>query len=169
MSYSLVGWFFNLNQMKKSILSVFVMISVLVSCSEDDFDTVSKHKNDTSEITIFNKEGKAVAYYTSACDEHDIYLWNGDPVAYILDNKEVFGFNGEFLGWKESGVIYDLVGKRIGFEKNGLNIPTSPAPVKAIKEVLPASAIKKVKPAKPGLSTEWSVEPLDVFFYKGVL
>ena len=65
------------------------------------------------EITIYNKKGIPCAYLATE-DDHTIYLWNGQPVAY-LDNENIYGFNGKHLGWFKRRVMYDKNGLRIGF------------------------------------------------------
>ncbi len=48
------------------------------------------------EITLFDSKGEAIAYIDTS-DELTIYLWDGDPVAYLYDDH-VYGFNGKHLG-----------------------------------------------------------------------
>jgi len=138
----------------RSIYILFIII--FFSCSKEN--NISEAKKD---ITIFNKDGIAIAYCNYSHDnESIIYLWNGKPTSYLVNNEnELYGFNGKFLGWKELGVYYDLTGKRIGFEKNALNIPTSPEPIKSIKEI---------SPIRPVNSLEWSTVPLDEFLLEGI-
>ena len=70
--------------MKKIFLFLFSML--ITSTSFGD-----------SEISLFNSNGEAVAYI-AVDDDLTIYLWSGDPVAYI-DDEDVYGFNGKHLGW----------------------------------------------------------------------
>ncbi len=53
------------------------------------------------ELTIYDKSGRPHAYIA---DDGTIYLWNGEPVAY-LEEEHVYGFNGTHLGRFENGII----------------------------------------------------------------
>ncbi len=76
------------------------------------------------EITLFDKKGEPIAYIDEK-DDFTIYLWDGTPVAYLLqkgkssnlkkDNFSVYGFNGKHLGWLVEGIIRDLEGNATGF------------------------------------------------------
>nr|WP_324292290.1 hypothetical protein [uncultured Draconibacterium sp.] len=98
-----------------------------------------------------------------------IYLWNGKPTSYFSSENDdlIYGFNGKFLGWRESGIYYDLDGKRIGFEKDAYNMVTSVEPIKNIKEILPIESIKEIQPIRPINSLDWSTTKLDTFLLKG--
>ena len=56
-------------------------------------------QTDGDEISLFNSEGKPVAYIA---EELTIYLWSGKPVAYLDEDSSggfhVYGFNGKHLG-----------------------------------------------------------------------
>jgi hypothetical protein len=61
------------------------------------------------EVSLFNISGKPVAYI-ALDDEMTIYLWTGKPVAYLQrdsDGYDVYGFNGNHLGWFLQGAIWD--------------------------------------------------------------
>lgn len=76
------------------------------------------------EISLFNSKGKPTAYIDTE-DGLTIYMWSGKPVAYLTKNGEnldVYGFNGNHLGWYESGIIYDHKGNVVGFIKGAVDI-----------------------------------------------
>ncbi len=150
----------------KGLFSCNLIFIVLLTCCTNDNQSNEIIKD---EISIYDKNGIATAYCNYSNDNDCIiYLWNGIPTSYFIENEtELYGFNGKFLGWKESGIYYDLNGKIIGFEKNALNIAALPNPIKSIKEILPIKSIKEQQPVRPINSTEWSLEPLDSFFSKG--
>ncbi len=154
--------------MKKYWILSFICFVLFYSCSKENNNEVELQIKE--ELTIYDKNGNAVAYCNySHNDEIIIYLWNGKPTAYYSPNHEesLYGFNGKFLGWMESGIYYDLEGKRIGFEKGSLNIVTSSDPIKHIKEILPIRGVKEIQPIRPINNVDWSTMKLDLFLLKG--
>ncbi len=148
------------------VLMIFVYVAIFMSCKQEDQvkDVVQ------DEISIYDKNGNPIAYSCFNVDfGHVIYLWNGKPTSYYDTDSEseIIGFNGSFLGWRESGIYYDLEGNRIGFEKGTLDIVTMKEPIKSLKEILPIKASQELKPSTPRFSTDWSSEELQVFFLKG--
>ena len=78
-------------------------------------------------IEFFDRHGMATAF----CDGQSIYLWDGRPVAYLLDEK-VFAFSGRFIGWLSDGWIIDEDGKCLLFESDAVSGPRkTSAPGKA--------------------------------------
>lgn len=156
--------------MTKYLLSSFFCLTLFTACVSDD--NANKHPDlEHLEVTIYDKQGKAVAYSNFlAQEEVVIYLWNGKPTTYYVseNENELYGFNGEFIGWREAGIYYDLEGKRIGFEKGALDLPTQEEPTKNVKEVLPVKSVKQATPAKHAKSVNWSEESLEAFLQKGV-
>jgi len=70
--------------------------------------SIAPHVLAAEEVTLFDRYGFAVAYIDSG--NLTIYLWNGEPVAYLQRENETrfnaFGYNGKHLGWYLNGVIY---------------------------------------------------------------
>jgi hypothetical protein len=67
-----------------------------------------------SEITLFDNSGESVVYIDLDDDDLAIYTWDGESTAYLDGSlKElylnktinVYGFNGEHLGWFFDGII----------------------------------------------------------------
>jgi hypothetical protein len=104
------------------------------------------------EISLFNKNGDAVAYMA---DDYDrtIYLWEGQQVAYLLDDRYVFGTNGKHLGWFIDGVIFNSGGERIGFTAGACPVPPSKEPVKLKKRF------------KDEIKARWKQNPLPKLEY----
>jgi len=76
------------------------------------------------QTTLFDSNGEAVAYVDYDMSS-TIYLWEGTPVAFLekLNNENcVIGFNGEFMGWYENGIIYDLDGYIVGAKEGAVNM-----------------------------------------------
>ncbi len=117
------------------------------------------------EITLFDHDGNPVAYIVPD-DENTIYLWSGEPVAY-LDGEDVYGFNGRHLGWFEEGIIWDHEGNRVGFIEGTLPVFAKLEPFKAFKQFKPFKAFKEFAPFKPFKSTRVSKSPLSVFLSWG--
>ncbi len=109
------------------------------------------------DITLFNDKGYATAYVD---DNADIYLWNGTPVAYLVESRYsgpvVIGFNGKFLGWYINGVIYDRQGFPAGAEEHRSNTFHRIPSVKGVKRVSPNKAWPEAVPAIPNLGMNWS-------------
>jgi|AntRauTorckE5430_2_1112549.scaffolds.fasta_scaffold02074_9 hypothetical protein len=121
------------------------------------------------EITLFDSNGNARAYIDYN-DDATIYLWNGKPVAFLENDGNdmcVFGFNGNFLGWYEDGVIYNDDGDAVGARNGATNMITNIEPIKSIQEISPIRPITPITPISPIFSNSWSSENLTEFFYKG--
>ena len=85
-----------------------------------------------SEMTLFDALGKAAAYIVP--DEGNrIYLWSGEPVAYLAGDV-LFGFNGSHLGWFEDGVVRNLKGGKVGFLKSTCPVEAQDEPPRDIKK-----------------------------------
>ena len=89
---------------------------------------------DTNNYTIFDWEGKAVAY-----------LSNGGN-----NSVNVYSFQGEHLGWFENGIIRDHEGKISLFQKGSLsNILYKLEKLKSLQQITPLKDIQKLEPLKP--------------------
>jgi hypothetical protein len=64
------------------------------------------------EVTLYDDTGHPIAYIAEG-NEQSIYLWSGHAVAYLVE-ENVYGWNGQHLGWFVSGVLHDLQGFRVG-------------------------------------------------------
>lgn len=72
---------------------------------------------DDDEKTIFDKDGEARAYLAK---DNTIYLFTGESVAYLTRSrqanfKNVFGMNGEHIGWYTQGIFFNHNNKVVGF------------------------------------------------------
>jgi hypothetical protein len=112
----------------------------------------------------FDSRGAAVDYFD---DDETLYLWSGEPVAY-MDEDNVFGFNGKHLGWRKDGVIYDHDGCVVAAIASRLKTPVAAPPIKAFKDFKPFKAFKEFKPFKPFFGTAWSENPARSFFRQGI-
>ncbi len=136
-----------------------ILISILVFFS---FQLKSQ------EISLFNLNGKAVAYVDTDDDDLTIYLWGGKPVAYISDGN-IYGFNGKHLGWWVKGIIRNHDGDVIGATKEATNMPTEFEPFKSFKEFRPFKSLKEFAPFfKPFWSNSCSSESFKMFLLEGI-
>ena len=122
------------------------------------------------EITLYDNEGKAVAYIDANDDDIPIYLWNGTPVAYLEPASRgfhIYGFNGKHLGWYEDGVVRDHSGHMVGFKKGAVNIYTSYEPYKSYKQYKPYKSYQQYAPYKPYFTNILSTETLSLFLRRG--
>lgn len=120
----------------------------------------------SQEVTLFDKNGEAIAYIDYD-EDATIFLWKGTPVAFLENDGGdicVFGFNGEFLGWYENGIIYDRKGYAVGARKGTVNMITKIEPIKSIQEITP---IRPITPIKPIWSNRWRSTSLFEFLYFG--
>jgi hypothetical protein len=116
--------------------------------------------------TLFNKNGDAVAYITD--DYHEtIYLPDGRPVAYLYEERHIYGINGHHLGWFIDDIMYNHNGERIGFTSNTCPVLVGKEPVKA--EIYSRDEIRPRWEAPPlaKLGVDISGSDLEAFLKKG--
>lgn len=107
-------------------------------------------------MEFFDRYGAAVCY---ASDGEHIYLWGGQPVAYLHDDK-VYSFDGRFLGWFENGWLYDKTNSPALFMDGATGGPGKPGkqgkPGKGGRAGRPGKAGRPGTPGRPGKSASWS-------------
>lgn len=116
-------------------------------------------------MTFYNQYGEPIAYTEN---NEDIYLFNGQPVAYIFENT-IYGFNGHQFGWFENGWIRDLNGFCVFFTEFASGFaPVKPVkhvkPVKQVKHVKPMKHVKHIRQVKPVSKSSWSILSENSFF-----
>jgi hypothetical protein len=95
-----------------------------------------------------------------------IYLWNGQPVAY-LEKGSVWGFNGQHLGWFAKAIIRDHDGYAVGCLKGAVSMLYKLEPLKGLKRLKPLKSLRKLEPLKPLDKDKWSTAPLSLFLAAG--
>ena len=124
------------------------------------------------EITLFDSDGEAVAYIDGNDIDNTIYLWGGTPVAYLSSEGNyynIYGFNGNHLGWFEDGVVRDNDGYAVGFIKGAVtSVYTQYEPYKSYKSYKPYKSYKSYAPYKPYFQNSFSTEPLVLFLKRGI-
>ncbi|MBZ9621274.1 4-fold beta flower protein, partial [Psychroflexus lacisalsi] len=121
------------------------------------------------ETTLYDSQGNARAYIDYD-EDATIYLWNGKPVAFLENDGNdmcVFGFNGNFLGWYEDGIMRDDGGNAVGARKGATNMMTNIEPMKSMQEMSPMRPMTSITPIKPLFTNSWSSESLTEFLYSG--
>ena len=118
------------------------------------------------EETLFDIYGNPVAYIDHTSPEKTFYLWNGTPVCYLVENR-VYGYNGSHLGWFENGVIYDLSGSRVGYNREALRVMPRLEPFKSFKQFKPFRSFREFAHYRPFFSIRQSEEPLSQFLSRG--
>jgi hypothetical protein len=121
------------------------------------------------ETTLFDSEGTARAYIDYG-EDATIFLWDGTPVAFLENDGGdlcVFGFNGNFLGWYEEGIIYDKRGNVAGAREGALNMMTKMEPMKSMQRMTPMRPMTPMTPMKPMWSNRWSSASLTEVLYSG--
>jgi len=118
-----------------------------------------------AEISLFDTKGTAVAYIADD-GEGTIYLWNGNAVAYLLQDK-VYGFNGKHLGWFDSGIMRDLKGAQVGFVKSACPRTTKTERTKSTKKTKRTKSTRRTARTRVTNKLSQSTVPLDVFLQGG--
>jgi 4-fold beta flower protein len=121
----------------------------------------------SDDVGLFDGNGKATAYIAA---ELTIYLWSGEPVAYLHPDSSggyhVYGFNGKHLGWFLRGVIWDHQGNASCALKERLRA-TEFEPFKAFKQFKPFKAFREFAPFRPFLSNSFGDTPCRFFLGAG--
>ena len=117
------------------------------------------------EISLYDDAGEAVAYIDTD-DEMNIYLWKGEPIAY-LDGPSVYGFNGKHLGWFKKGIIWDHEGYAVGFIEGAVNKLTKLERLKGLQKLTPLKSLQQLEPLEPMHKSQWARLPLEIFLTMG--
>ncbi len=157
--------------MKNLFLTVFLIAILCSGCSSDD-----NKKNllpEDFQITLYDKNKEAIAYIDYR-DDATIYTFEGEPVAYIESEEQVYGFNGKFLGWYYDGVLYDktyyAVGAKHGIARGGINtVSTRPEKIKGTKHLRPFKPVTGTGYERPVLKDSWSEILLTEFFTRKIM
>lgn len=154
--------------MKNLFFTVFSIVILCIGCNSEDNN---EDPQPDSPITLYDENKEAIAYIDYN-DDTTIYTFEGEPVAYIEAEEQVYGFNGKLLGWYSNGVLYDqtfhAVGAKHGIERGGINtVITRAEKIKGIKQVKPIKPVNGNDYAHPALFDSWSKTTLTEFFAEG--
>jgi hypothetical protein len=120
---------------------------------------------DADAMSFYDAQGKATAYI-AIDDGLTVYLWTGEPVAYLQDDS-FFGVNGKHLGWYRDGAVYDHDGAIVAVPAIALAQSPDPARARGPRQAKPAARERAAAPAKPVFGRSWSKTPAKAFFLSG--
>lgn len=115
------------------------------------------------QVSLYDSEGEAVAYINFS-EDATIFFWDGKPAAFLEKDEDdicIFGFNGTFLGWYESGIIYDKKGYPVGAKKGVLNMNYRIEKIKGIQRIVGIKPITPISPIKPIWRMKWGINSLE--------
>lgn len=118
------------------------------------------------EETLYNPDGAPVAYIAYQ-DDNTIYLWDGRPVAFLMPNSSLYGFNGKHLGWFENGIVWDLQGYQVGYNQSALPVYAKYEPYKGYKRYKPYKSYLQYEKYKPYYKRNRSTISLPQFLIVG--
>ncbi len=118
-----------------------------------------------TEITLYDRRGIPTAYI-AANDENTIYLWTGEPTAYLYEDH-LYGFNGHHLGWFQDGILWDYEGIAVGFTRETLTASPKDESSKAPRAAKPARQVRDVPPDQPALTLSVYTTLLSTFLQTG--
>jgi len=122
------------------------------------------------DTSLFDGNGKPVAYI-DAGDDMTIYLWAGEPAAYLDGNgsgqDNVYGFNGRHLGWFSHGVIWDHSGYAACAVRQRLMAAPQIEPIKGVQQVMPVKAVEQIAPVEPVLVNSFGNDPCESLLASG--
>ena len=107
-------------------------------------------------MEFHTRAGDALCYLE---DGGNLYLWNGKPAGYLVDDK-VYSFSGCQLGWFENGWLYDRSNRPALYSARASGGPVKPVrkikPVKSVRQVRPVKSVRQVGLVRPARSLSWS-------------
>lgn len=117
-------------------------------------------------LELFDSQGDAIAFI-DLDEDLTIYLWNGDPVAY-LDDESIFGFNGDHLGWFQNGAVYDHDGDIVVALAERFTSPPVAQRSKGLRGLKPLKGLKELRPLRPLFGMSWADISARMFFLEGI-
>lgn len=156
---------------EKFLLAGILMVTFCGACSSDSVkeDEIPEEKG---QVALYNKEKEAIAYIDYE-DEATLYMFGGEPVAYMGSGEQVYGFNGKLLGWYVEGVLYDkscyAAGAKHGIVRGGINTAvTRPEKLKSPKHARPVKSVGEEVSGHPLLKDFWSTTSLEELLNEGI-
>ena len=118
------------------------------------------------DTTLYDKNGEAIAYVNDDFDQ-TIYLFDGYPVAYLFEDRHIYGLNGRHLGWLINEILFTDGGQRIGFTAITCPAPLGKKPVKHKKRAKDQPRPRWEKPVLPNMGFDLAVQTLLDFLNEG--
>nr|WP_314071004.1 hypothetical protein [uncultured Campylobacter sp.] len=102
----------------------------------------------SKEVDFLDSSGEW-AVYIDTDRELTIYSWEGDPLAYLDNNFNIYGFNGKYLGWFEGGIMYNIDGYPFACVKEAYGGLAPLKPLKSLKSLEPLKSLKEMPIYRP--------------------
>ncbi len=109
--------------MKKILFALFLISTIFINSCISYSEPVQQssqlpQRRMNIELSIFDNSGREIAYLDD--QTLDIYLWEGEPVAFLMKTNELiimFGYNGKHLGWLtlDDKLFRTIRGEVVGF------------------------------------------------------
>jgi hypothetical protein len=120
------------------------------------------------EVDLYNREGVAIAFIDAS--DLTIYMWNGEPAAYLLRGSDgvfnAYGYNGLHLGWYSAGVLYANDGSAVCAMAERLSYTYAKVP-RNRRQLVRERAKPETAPPRPPLDNTFSVTPCEVVLDQG--
>jgi hypothetical protein len=169
--------------MKKAVLiaALAIITAGFAGCEKNNTGKKTQSPPaETGTVPLYDQQ-KMVTAYIDYDDDATIYLWTeGYPVAYLYESalykyedntKQVYGFNGQLVGWYNDGVLYDKEGYPVGARKGvvrGVVDMTDPmTSPKGGEYAIPARHVQHVSTGKPEWRDQWSEIPFKELLESG--
>ena len=118
------------------------------------------------DTSLYDKNGNAVAYLTEDF-QSTIHLWDGTPVAYLYEERQVYGINGHHLGWFIDNIVFNNNGERIGFTSGACPVPVAKETAKSEKKPKDEIRPRWQAPPLPKLGFNTAEQPFADFLSGG--
>ena len=119
-----------------------------------------------AEISLLDASGRVAAYIAND-GEASIYLWSCEALAYLV-HKKVYGWNGQHLGWFDSGILRDLTGAQVGFMKEKCPATPKTETTKKAKKTKRTKSTRKTARIRATDKSAKSTITLEVFLQGGM-
>lgn len=161
-------------------MAAVAAVTALAGCKKDDGNHYYWPLE--GELTLYNQE-KTAAAYIDYDSESTIYLYEGEPAAYLVteygkDSTDattyIYGFNGQFLGWFDDGVMWDRDGNAVGAKKGAvrgtaIDMTSVVEKSRSSRHTKPVKSTQQTQAAKPASwSDKWSETSLTDFLKQGM-
>ena len=131
---------------------------------------------DDNEISLLDVSGEAVVYIVLD-DEFAIYTWDGHAVAYLEGSvsdfnsmriMDVYGWNGNHLGWFVDGFVMNHTGDASCSIRERHPSPEDWEYLKYIKDYKYQKSVQNIEPEKPVFSGSFGeIDCLDLMISGG--
>lgn len=143
------------------IFAILAVVAGLISVSIPVF------AND--EVSLFDGRGNTAAYIVLD-EDLSIYLWDGNPVAYLdrdgVGGFHVYGFNGKHLGWFVDGIVWGHDGRAACAIRARLGL-TGLEPLKSLRQFKPLKNFKEFAPRRPPFYNSFGDKPCHFLLAEG--